>query len=369
MAHPVPLNDLSRQSGTHQEELTHRVNRVIRSGQYFNGPDTAELSLAISRKLGGHTFLPLANGTDALIVALEALNLRPGSRVAVAPNAGGYGSVAAVRAGLVPTYVDVDASNAQMSPEGLEAVLAGSDDVSAVIVTHLYGQVGDVRSISKLCHDRGVPLIEDCAQSYGAMIDGVSAGTFGDVATFSFYPTKNLGALGDAGGVSSANEQLIERMRAISQYGWSQRYDISIDRGFNSRMDEIQASILVCNLKYIDQWNSRRREIVDRYSHVLPGRRRMIGSNNESFVAHLAVMVTPERRSDRESLAADGIETSIHYPILDTDQLAWSGRNESYGLPSARKMNSEIVTLPCFPLMTEDEISRVCTALSQLGDS
>lgn len=362
----VPLNDLGRHESSDIEALEHRVGQVIRSGRYFNGQETASFKLSMSDIVGGRHFIPVGNGTDALILALEALRLPTGAKVAVAPNAGGYGTIAAIRAGLRVVFIDVDLVSAQMSPLSLEQSLRVDPEIGAVIMTHLYGQIGDVKAIADICSSRGIPLIEDCAQSFGAMHSEQQVGTFGDIATFSFYPTKNLGALGDAGGIATKSQDLITTIERLSQYGWSERYTISLRRGFNSRMDEVQASFLNHNLPKTQQWNKARRAIVKRFSDALSSDRRMIGTFDESFVAHLAIMVSPARDHDRAFLHKLGIETAIHYPILDSEQPAWAvGSSDT---PNALQLTNEILTLPCFPTMTDSEIDRVCNALSTLGE-
>lgn len=366
----IPLNDLSRQARLDARIIGDRVTSALATGQYFNGAETRKLQERLVSLFDGRDFTPMANGTDALIVALEALALSPGSAVAMVPNAGGYGSIAALRAGLVPIYVDVEPVTAQMSLASLQDNLARFPRIGAVIVTHLYGQVGDVEQIANLCKSHDIPLIEDCAQSFGASFNGRPAGTFGDLATLSFYPTKNLGAAGDAGGILTEEPRLSARIRKLAQYGWSDRYVIEVSRGFNSRMDEIQATVLNHNLDKISRWNSERRNIVSRYSAALPNDRMMIGDcSASSFVAHLAVLVTGTRSEDRTALADAGVETSIHYPVLDPDQPAWRNVSPPTDIPVARSLGSSIITLPCFPQMTDDEVTTVCAALSLLGDA
>lgn len=362
----VPLNDLARYTNLYSSELVNLASRVIKSGQYFNGPETIAFVLSMTAFLDHREFIPLANGTDALILALESLELEAGSSVAMMPNAGGYGSVAAVRAGLKPIYVDVQLLTAQMCPIELEKILTSNKSVGAVIVTHLYGVAGEIALLRDICSKFGVPLIEDCAQSFGGKFQGKNLGTFGDISTFSFYPTKNLGALGDAGGISTNNELLATRIRQLAQYGWANRYEISLDRGFNSRIDEIQASFLNHNLRYLDEWNTRRRNIVTKYSQAVSGGRRMIGNDDLSFVAHLAILVSSSRERDRQFLSEAGIETGLHYPILDFDQIAWKDEASRSHFPKATNLCNSIVTLPCFPMMSDREVDHVCQTLQCL---
>jgi dTDP-4-amino-4,6-dideoxygalactose transaminase len=363
----IPLNDLSRKSATFVDDITNSVRQVVESGRYFNGPHTKEFVSWMSSRLQSRNFLPLANGTDALILALEVLNLPTGSHVAMTPNAGGYACIAAVRAGLIPRFIDIDPTTCQMDSESLRVAFEIDKNISAVIITHLYGLVGEVSSVQQLCEKQKVALIEDCAQAFGASVDGQSVGTFGDIATFSFYPTKNLGAFGDAGGISCRDAQVFEKLISLSQYGWRDRYQIEIDRGFNSRMDEIQAAILCTQLKTLDADNSRRREIVLRYQDSLDSSRRMIQKNDQSFIGHLAIMVTPTRDADIEKLQARGIAFGIHYPTLDYDQKAWTKSFSNSSCPVSESAVKTILTLPCFPSMSQTEIDTVAECLQELG--
>jgi dTDP-4-amino-4,6-dideoxygalactose transaminase len=210
-------------------------------------------------------------------------------------------------------------------------------------------------------------LIEDCAQAFGAKINGRSVGSWGDASTFSFYPTKNLGALGDGGAISFKQESHLERARQLAQYGWSDRYEVTLLGGVNSRIDEIQAAVLLLRLQKLDEENRKRRDVVKLYSESLTGTRKMVFIENESFVGHLAVLVTDSRDKDQAVLNAAGIATGVHYPIMDSDQPAWQSIFENQTTPIAAINAQKILTLPCFPRMTQSEIQLVCTTLSELG--
>ena len=364
----TPLNDLSRKSSSFVDDVTASVRQVIESGQYFNGVHTRQFCTWMSSRLQSQSFLPLANGTDALIVALEALRLPVGSHIAMTPNAGGYACIAAVRAGLIPYFIDIDPITHQMDPESLRAAFETNQNISAVIITHLYGLVGEVASVKLLCEEYQVALIEDCAQAFGASVNGQSVGTFGDIATFSFYPTKNLGAFGDAGGITCRNKDTFELVVSLSQYGWRDRYQIEVNRGFNSRMDEIQAAILCTQVKTFDADNSHRREIVLQYDKSLDSSRRMIHRNDQSFIGHLAIMVTSTREADMAKLHSQGIATGIHYPTLDYHQEAWTKSFSKPSCPVAESTVRTILTLPCFPSMSQKEVDHVTPCLRELDN-
>lgn len=361
----IPLNDLSRQVAERQHREIEVAASVLVSGHYIKGSRTEELESALSALIGGSQVLAIANGTDALMLAMLGLGLKPGDKVATVGNAGGYSSTAAVRIGLQPVLIDIDSNSAQMSCEDLEqAFKKGS--IQAVVVTHLYGQLADVETIRELCDRYNVYLIEDCAQAIGARRNGKAAGSWGDASTFSFYPTKNLGAIGDAGAVAFKVLEHYETARSFSQYGWTSRYEISIAGGFNSRIDEIQAAILLERLPHLDEDNAKRREIIKIYSSSLTGERRMLGQPDESFVGHLAVLVTTNRASDVEKLHSQGVATGIHYPILDNKQKAWKEQFTGTEIPNSEILVNQILTIPCFPLMSDGEVHQVATALSSL---
>jgi dTDP-4-amino-4,6-dideoxygalactose transaminase len=253
-----------------------------------------------------------------------------------------------------------------MSVESLAAQLEANVDIRAVVVTHLYGLMADMQLIKELTTARDVLLIEDCAQVIGASLDGVLAGAWGDASTFSFYPTKNLACLGDGGAVAFKKLENAEICRRLAQYGWSERYVISEANGMNSRLDEIQAAILRSRLKRLSHNNHVRRSIVSRYSTSLDKSRYMISSEAESFVGHLAVMVSPNRQADIDRFTLANVGFGVHYPVLDHQQPAWSKHFAGVSLPNSEKLVESIITLPCFPLMTSDEISQVCKVLKSL---
>ena len=236
-------------------------HRSSARGPSFRGHFTTTFEASLSSRFDGRRATCVANGTDALYLALAALAVGSGDRVATVANAGGYSTNAILRCGARPAFVDVDPRTAQMAPDSLREVLGSDGSIRAVVVTHLYGLVGEIAAIRQICDEFDVRLVEDCAQSFGATVDGAPAGTVGDLATFSFYPTKNLGAYGDAGAVVSSTSDLDDRVRSLAQYGWGSRYEITLPGGINSRIDEIQAAILLRGLELVDEQNQRRRQI------------------------------------------------------------------------------------------------------------
>ena len=342
------------------------VESIIRDGAFFRARFTTELERALAHRFGGRAATCVGNGTDALYLALAAVEIGTGDRVATVANAGGYSTNAILRCGAHPTFIDIDPVTAQMSSGGLSDALANDRSIRAVVATHLYGLVGEISAIREACNDASVWLIEDCAQSFGAEVNGVPAGTFGQLATCSFYPTKNLGAFGDAGAVVSSTPELDARVRSLAQYGWQSRYEITVAGGINSRIDEIQAAILLRGMELVDDQNRRRREIALRYHASLTGGRRLIATDDERYVAHLAILITDSRHADAQSLELAGIGTGIHYPIADHRQPAWTGVGDACELVATDFLQPRILTLPCFPTMTDGEVDRVAAALAAL---
>lgn len=362
----IPLNDLSRKSTNQISQELEALEVVMRSGHYLKGNFTREFESVLGERIRKPYVLGLGNGTDALKIAMQGLGLRQGDLVAVAPNAGGYSTTAAKALSLEVGLVDVDEEFHQISPVSLEKFLKSFPKTRAVVLTHLYGKMGNVQEIKSICQKFEVFLIEDCAQSFGAELNGFQAGSIGDAATFSFYPTKNLGAAGDAGAVAFSSKNHYEAAAQLSQYGWRTRYLIELNGGSNSRMDEIQAALLLLGEKSIEVKNRQRREIVTKYLNSASKNVKIIGSNDVSFVGHLAVVVSDRRENDLTLFKQNEVETTVHYPVLDSDQPAWRGTFVSEEIPQAKVLVNQIYTVPCFPELYEDEIEIICKTLANL---
>jgi dTDP-4-amino-4,6-dideoxygalactose transaminase len=345
-------------------DLAGAVLRVLESNSFVMGKEVAKFEEEFAGYTGLSHCISVANGTDALELALRALDLQPGQKVACVANAGFYSATAIHLAGGVPLYVDVEEQSLTMAPEALEQALR--DQPAAVIATHLYGQLAAIERLAAICRSAGVPLIEDCAQSHGASRNGRRAGSFADLACFSFYPTKNLGALGDGGAVLTANDALATRLKGLRQYGWSKKYEVSMLGGCNSRLDEIQAAVLRAKLPLLEQHNARRRAIATRYNDAfarLP--LRLPASVGVDFVAHLYVVRTDRREALRAHLAACGVATDVHYPIADIRQPAFAGLYGGASLPVSEAACATAMSLPCFPGMPQEDVERVVQAVSE----
>lgn len=339
-------------------DLGAALMRVLESNSFVMGREVAKFEEEFASYTGVRHCVSVANGTDALELALRALDLQPGQKVACVANAGFYSATAIHLAGGQPLYVDVDEQSLTMSPEALERALR--EKPAAVIATHLYGQLAPIERLADLCRGAGVPLIEDCAQSHGASRDGRRAGSFADLACFSFYPTKNLGALGDGGAVLTADDVLATRLKGLRQYGWSKKYEVSLPGGCNSRLDELQAAVLRAKLPLLELHNARRRAIATRYNEAfasLPVR--LPASVAADFVAHLYVIRTAEREALRAHLAERGVATDVHYPIPDIRQPVFASRYAGASLPVSEAACATAMSLPCFPGMPDEDVEQV----------
>jgi dTDP-4-amino-4,6-dideoxygalactose transaminase len=362
---PVALNDLLRQTTALQSELAAAMNRVLASGWYILGRECAAFESEFAAYCGVAHCISVANGTDALELALRTLGVGPGDTVATVANAGGYSTTAIRAVGAEPLYIDIHPDTMNMSAADLAAHLTPA--VRAVIATHLYGRMADLPALLAVTGAASIPLVEDCAQAHGAAIGGRKAGSWGALACFSFYPTKNLGALGDGGAITTRDGPLAERVRSLRQYGWHAKY-LCVEYGRNSRMDEMQAAILRAKLPHLDGWNARRRAVAATYSAALAGQSvecpRDFGPDN---VAHLYVVRTPRRDRVRAALLAAGIATDIHYPVPDHLQPAARGTAAAAThLPATEQATREILTLPCYAELADEEIAAVRAALQAL---
>lgn len=361
----IPMNDLRRQYLAEREAIDEAIADVLQSGWFVHGPQHAAFEAEFRQYLGVEHCIAVANGTDALQLAMQAVAAdRPGLVVTTA-NAGGYTAIAARAANRRVCFVDVEADTLCMSASDLESVLS-THETAAVVVTHLYGRLADMENLMPVCEKYGVPVIEDCAQSHGAGRDQ-RAGSYGAAGTFSFYPTKNLGALGDGGAVVTNDRETADRVAGLRQYGWSGKYQVAMSGGRNSRFDELQAAVLRTRLPLLDTRNQRRREIVARYVAAARGSRvRVLAAEGPGHVAHLAVALTDRREDVREQLAVSGIATDIHYPVPDHEQ-NFDFVASIRPLPVTEAVSRQIFSLPCFPELTDSEVLHVCAALTDLG--
>jgi len=359
----VPIQDPKRQYTLLKEDIERCVRAVFESGRWLLGEQVKTFEASFARYCGVKNACSVANGTDALELALLAAGAKDREVITVA-NAGGYTTTACRVIGAFPVYVDIDPDSLLMSASA--AIEAVTPRTSAIVVTHLYGRLADISSFRSGLVSRGrqdIKIIEDCAQAHGAYREDHHAGSLGDFGTFSFYPTKNLGAMGD-GGAIICDDDSAHKLMQLRQYGWRERYYSVVPYGRNSRMDEIQAAILQIKLPYLDEWNKRRRQIVQHYREAASSPFDIWFDNSPAFVAHLAVARHPERERIRKYFQDSGVMTEVHYPILDCDQPSQQDLPCAvHDLSVTRAVVKEIFTLPCFPEMSDEEVSFVCECL------
>ncbi len=359
------MNDLSR--GIAKSEAAQAaIVRVLQSGHWVHGPEHRAFEIELAKFLNANHVLGAASGTDALEIGLRAIGCTNGSKIISVANAGGYTAIAAASIGCEVIYCDVDAEKLLMDPVALAPLL--SKEIVAIVVTHLYGNVAPVSAIRKMCEPYGIKIIEDCAQAIGAIEEGKRVGTIGHVGTFSFYPTKNLGAIGDGGALATNDSEIAQKILELRQYGWTSKYKIDISGGMNSRLDEIQAAVLRIGLSKLDSMNLKRRQIIGQYSDALKNSElRLVTSFENNDAAHLAVLTVPEshrRNIFRMHMNEFGIQTDIHYPILDCEQLGLHQSVVKENLEQSRKYSDLIVSIPLFPELSDSEVNQITAALS-----
>jgi dTDP-4-amino-4,6-dideoxygalactose transaminase len=364
--HMIPINDLTR-STDFDDEFFEALKLLIQSGQFLNGKYTRLLETGLAQFVKADFAIGVANGTAALSLAFKALELPVDSGVLLAANAGGYARIALNQNSLKPIYVDVSSSGLLDLRQVEETLNSSGHPIRAMVITHLYGQSHDLVNIRRIADTYEIQLIEDCAQSIGAQFAGKTSGSVGDLATFSFYPTKNLGGVGDSGAVATSNHQLAEKIKSLKQYGWNTKYSVELNDGDNLRIDEIQALAVYSRLKKIAEKNSKRVEIWNEFNlSVNQVGLKLIGTNSTSFVAHLGILdCGKNRESIQKYFTSQKITTDVHYPIPDHKQIVWS--DESCSLPETERQSGEFLTIPLFPELSSSEIERIKEALAGLG--
>ena len=360
----IPVANLSRHIQKHRSRIEAAINRVLDSGHFILGKEVTAFEDSFAAYIGVRHCVGVANGTDAIELALRVMGVGNETKVATVGNAGCYTTTALNAIGAVPIYMDVDLMSRNVTLfEVSQAIKSGAE---AVVVTHLYGMaVAEIEEIARLCRISSVPLIEDCAQAPGAQINNRKVGSFGDASCFSFYPTKNLGALGDAGAVTTSSDEIWEMLRKLRVYGWGDKYTVDLVGGRNSRLDEVQAAILSELLPFLDEENGQRREIATFYSTNISNSNLQVPKPSGSeFVSHLYVIASANRTILQSHLHSAGIESAVHYPTPDHKQLAKKEFTISNDLQVTERLSNEVLTIPCFPEMTQSEILRVVDALN-----
>jgi dTDP-4-amino-4,6-dideoxygalactose transaminase len=353
----------------HKSEIDEAIRRTLDDGQYILGGQAREFEREFAAYLGVKRCVGVANGTDALHLALRAVGVGAGDMVITVAHTA-VATVAAIEmAGASPLLVDIDPSTFTISPEAVEDAVknhSGRPHIKAILPVHLYGRPAGMGAICDIARRYDLKVVEDCAQAHGATLDGLKAGAFGSAAAFSFYPTKNLGALGDGGAVVTNDAEVAERVGLLREYGWRERY-VSDLPGFNSRLDELQAAILRVKLKYLDEENARRREIAQIYDDRLAptSLRAPERFGGAESVYHQYVARCDGRDSLREHLREQGVGTLVHYPVPVHLQPAYRNRVLVHrgSLPVTEEAARQVLSLPMHAQLSDAQTERVCAAI------
>jgi dTDP-4-amino-4,6-dideoxygalactose transaminase len=348
----------------HKDALDQVLHQVMESGAYILGPEVKAFEEHFAGYLGAAHCIGVANGTDAVQLALRAVGVESGDMVVTVSHT----AVATVSAidwiGAIPVLVDIDPTTYAIDPQKVEDTLRlmPPGRVKALVAVHLYGHPADMATLATIADRHGVVLLEDCAQAHGAMVGERKVGAIGVCGAFSFYPTKNLGAFGDAGAIVTSDILIAERLRLLQQYGWRERY-ISEEVGYNSRLDELQAAILDCKLGWLNGWNERRREIAESYNQGLADLplERPVERPGYRHVYHQYVIRCADRNELRKHLEARGVHTGILYPMAVHQQPGYRGRvmvGEG-GMDVTERIVEEILCLPIFPELNDLAIENV----------
>lgn len=344
-------------------ELQEATARVMQSGWFVLGPELKAFEQQLARYLGVEHAVGVANGTDAIELALRAAGIGRGDEVVTVSHTAVATVCAIERAGARPVLVDIDPVTYTICPRA--AAAAVTSRTRAVLAVHLYGHPAELDALSALCHERGLLLIEDCAQAIGARYRNRRVGSIGHLSTFSFYPTKNLGACGDAGAVATNDPAWAERIARLRFYGQTSRERVD-QRGINSRLDELQAAILAVKLRHLDAFNQRRRELAAHYSAQLEGVACPVERDDVEHVYHLYVVRHAARDHLQRQLAGRDIGTLVHYPTPVHLQPAYADLGYQPGsLPESERAAREVLSLPMYFGLSEAEVDTICQAVRE----
>ena len=368
---PIPQADPRAGYLAQKAALDAAAARVLAGGRYVLGPETQAFERDFAAYIGCRCAIGVASGTEALVLAVKALGLEPEDYVATVSHTA-VATVAAIElAGAKPLLIDIDPASGTLDPAEFARALANPPGrIAAVIPVHLYGLAADLSAILDLACAHDVRVIEDCAQSHGALFGGKRLGSFGDLAAFSFYPTKNLGAFGDGGAVVTSDPALAARLVELREYGWRERY-VSHLAGMNSRLDELQAAFLRVKLRRLDADNAARQAIAGAYDEGLRGLGLALPPRRAgaTHVFHQYVVRTAQRDALQAALKARGIGTNIHYPQPVHLQPAYRGRVAMgpSGLTHSERAAREVLSLPMFPQLEEAQVRRVIAAVREIS--
>ena len=355
----IPFGDLKRQYHGIKREIDTAVSSALESGWYVLGKNGEEFERSFAAYCGAKFAVGVGSGTEAIHLGLLAAGVKPGDEVITVANTCVPTLSAITFAGAKPVLVDIDENTYTMSPEALKKAV--SRKTRAIVPVHLYGQTADMGAIMGIARERGIKVIEDCAQAHGAEFMDKKAGAFGDCGAYSFYPSKNLGCNGDGGAVVTSDVAIYERMLMLRNYGQEKRYYHSI-KGYNSRLDEVQAAILIAKLRHLDRWNGRRREIAAFYGEKLKGLPVVLPKEaaGRKHVYHLYVVQVGDRDIFQNRMAEAGVQTVIHYPVpIHRQKSYYELKKFEPKLKATDRVAGRIVSLPNFPELTDGELDHI----------
>jgi dTDP-4-amino-4,6-dideoxygalactose transaminase len=359
----IPQFDLTRQYATLEPEIEAAVRQVLRSGRFILGPEGEAFEAECQAALGVAQAIGVASGSDALRYGLLALGVQPGDEVLTPAFSFVASATAILQIGARPVFVDVDPATLNLDTDRVESVL--TDRTRAIVAVHLYGLPAPMGSLRSLAADRGLPILEDAAQAFGAVLGGRPVGGLGTAAAFSFYPTKNLGACGDGGLITTDDPDLAARLRRLRNHGDAGKY-AHVELGWTARLDEIQAAILRVKLGHLAGWNEARRRLAARYHAGLAGCPLALPAEpaGSRHIYHQYTVRTPRRDALAQHLRVAGIGTAVHYPLPVPGQPIFRARGEDpTAFPAASAAAQEVLSLPLFPELGNDEVDAVVAAI------
>lgn len=362
----IPFLNLKKINDQYSDEIQDAINKVISSGWYLQGEANSSFEKNYCNYIGTNHTIGVANGLDALRLILRAYielgHIKEGDEVIVPINTYIASVLAITDNNLIPVFVEPDPKTLQIDDNRIEEAI--SDKTKAIMIVHLYGRCSYTNKVGSLCKKYNLKLIEDNAQAHGCYFENLKTGAIGDAAGHSFYPGKNLGAMGDAGAVTTNDDVLANTIRALANYGSSEKY-VSKYRGLNSRLDEIQAAVLDVKLKYLDKDIEARKNVARRYMSEIKNPLVSIPtlSDRSSHVFHLFPIFSKNRDELQQHLNNNEVQTLIHYPIPPHKQLCYRVYNEM-SFPITERIHSEELSLPISPVMTDDEISIIVNAIN-----
>ena len=354
----VPMVDLKRQFQEIKEEVFQVMTEIFGSGQYILGPRVSEFERKIADYHGVSEAVGVASGTDAIHLSINALGIGQGDEIITTPFTFFATVEAILYTGAMPVFVDVDAETLNIDTSQIETKI--TDKTKAILPVHLFGQMADMQEISELAEKYGLKVIEDCAQSFGANLNGQKAGSFGDAGCFSFYPSKNLGGYGDGGIITLKNSMIADKVRKLRNHGSRISY-IHEDTGFNSRLDEIQAGVLLVKFKYIDKYNTLRRQKAALYTELLSDKVKCPVEKKGSYHVFYQYTIRSDKRDEiKKRLMNKGISSVVYYPVPLHIQgaLRFLGYKEG-DFPVAEKATGEVLSLPIYPELEESIIGKI----------